>query len=161
MAFTRLGRDDLELADKIADAFSAEREATSSLVPGAVDTLESLRKRGIRLALITNGGSEMQRAKIQKFGLAPFFDNILVEGEFGCGKPDEAVFLHSLEKLKVSPSDAWMVGDDLERDIAPCLPLGIFSIWVDWKGTGLPSSVKVEPDKIVRNIGELLPLASL
>lgn len=153
LAFTSLNIDNPELADKIADDYSADREKTSSLVTGAIATLEGLRKRGIRLALVTNGGSEMQRAKIKKFGLAPFFENILIEGEFGCGKPDERVFLHTLEKLNVPPADAWMVGDDLERDIFPCRVLGIYTLWVDGRGKGDPG--QVQPDGIIRNISEI------
>jgi putative hydrolase of the HAD superfamily len=155
MAFSRLNRDDFELADKIADAYSAERERGESLVTGAISTLKELHKRKLRLALVTNGGSEMQRAKIKKFKLAPFFENILIEGEFGCGKPDEKVFLHTLEKLHVPPSDAWMVGDDLERDISPCCALGIYSLWVDGKGGGLKADAKIRPDRIIKNISEI------
>ena len=155
IAFARLNINAPQLADKIADAYSADREKNACLVPGAITTLKNLRKRDIRLALVTNGGSEMQRAKIQKFKLAPFFDNILIEGEFGCGKPDERVFLHTLDKLNVPAADAWMVGDDLERDISPCLALGIYSLWVDGKGKGLPSSGRTRPDGIIRNISEI------
>lgn len=153
MAFSRLGLDAPSLAEKIADAYTEEREQTSVLVPGAVATLELLRARSVRLALLTNGGSDMQRAKINKFGLAPLFDYIIIEGEFGCGKPDERIFLHALEKLHVRARDAWMVGDDLERDISPCGALGIYSVWVDGRGDGSPGDVT--PDRIIRNISEL------
>jgi len=155
MAFARLGRNDFELAEKIADAYSNEREQSGKLAPGAIDTLESLRKRGIRLGLITNGGAGTQRAKIQQFKLAPYFDNILIEGEFGCGKPDERVFRHTLEKLNVPSSAAWMVGNDLEFDISPCRKLGIYSLWVDGRGEGLPAANGVCPDNIIRRISEI------
>ena len=155
LAFSRLNVDAPSLADKIADAYSADREETASLVPDAIATLEYLRGRGIRLALITNGGAEMQRAKIQRFGLEPFFDSILIEGEFGFGKPDIRLFTHTLERLKTRAEDAWMVGDDLERDISPCRALGIYSVWVDGKGRGLPSSAQSHPDLIIKNISEV------
>ena len=160
LAFTSLGRNDFELAVKIADAYSGERDQGGTLAPRAIATLDGLRKRGLRLGLITNGGAGIQRAKIQRFGLAPFFDNILIEGEFGCGKPDEHVFRHTLEKLKVPPSAAWMVGDNLDFDIAPCRALGIYSLWVDGKGDGLPASNGVRPDNIIRRITEIPDLLS-
>jgi putative hydrolase of the HAD superfamily len=161
LALSNLGIDSSELANKIADTFSIERDEAAFLFPGAIDTLKHLRKKDLRMALITNGASDMQRAKLKRFGLEPFFDSILIEGEFGTGKPDSRVFSHTLQKLNISASDAWMVGDDLGRDIAPCQPLGIFSVWVDWRGAGLPPSGEVRPDKIIRNIGELLPLPSI
>jgi putative hydrolase of the HAD superfamily len=155
MAFSRLHRDDFDLADKIADAYSVARQQGESLVPGAIATLKGLRQRGISLALVTNGGSAIQWTKINKFRLAPYFDNILIEGEFGCGKPDERVFLHTLKTLNVTPADAWMVGDDLEFDIAPCRVLGIYALWVDGRGKGLPVADGARPDRIIRNISEI------
>ncbi len=155
MAFKRLGRADFELADKIADAFSAEREQTGTLAPGAIETLKTLRSRGIRLAMITNGASDLQRSKIERFGFAPYFDNILIEGEFECGKPDERVFRYSLEKLKVKPEDTWMVGDDLKFDIAPCKKLGIHSLWIDRKNAGVASLNGIRPDRIIHSISEI------
>jgi putative hydrolase of the HAD superfamily len=155
LVFERLGRDDWALADKIADAYTAAREREEALAPRAIETLEDLRRRGYRLALITNGSGYIQQAKIEKFKLAPYFDNILIEGVFGCGKPDRRVFLHTMEKLGVSASDAWMVGDDLEFDIAPCNALGIYALWVDGKGDGLPENAAARPDVIIRDISEI------
>ena len=73
------------MANKIADTFSIERDEAAFLFPDAIDTLTFLKQNGKRLALITNGAGEMQRAKLLRFGLEPFFDSILIEGEFGAG----------------------------------------------------------------------------
>jgi putative hydrolase of the HAD superfamily len=154
LSLKRLDIDNPALAGKIADTFTAEREKNEALVPGAIATLKQLRKLGIKLALITNGGSEMQRGKINKFQLAPYFENILVEGEFGCGKPDERVFHHTLGKLNVLPAEAWMVGDDLGRDISACRTLGIFSVWVNGT-TDEPQDINARPDKIIKSIAEI------
>ena len=54
----------------------------------------------------------MQRGKIQRFGLEPCFDYILIEEEFGVGKPDERVYLHAIGQLDTHPSKSWMVGDN-------------------------------------------------
>jgi putative hydrolase of the HAD superfamily len=124
------------------------------LVPDVISTLERLKKRGIHLALVTNGESLLQRRKIERFRLEPFFDHILVEGEFGAGKPDIRVFNHVLKTLNFRAADAWMVGDDLKRDIAPCISLGIYTIWVDGKGTGLASG-SPNPDRIIKTVSEL------
>jgi putative hydrolase of the HAD superfamily len=154
LALKSLDIDNPSLAGKIADAFSAEREKDEALVPGAIETLETLRAKGLKLALITNGGSPLQRAKIKKFQLAPHFDNILIEGEFGCGKPDERVFKHTLEKLNVAPAQAWMAGDDLGRDIAPCNALGIYAIWVN-ANSDEPPDPKTRPDRTIKSITEI------
>jgi putative hydrolase of the HAD superfamily len=124
LAFSDLGIDDTETANRLADAYSTEREEAVTLFTGAIDTLKYYRNKGLKLALVSNGGSELQRKKIDRFNLEPFFDCITIEGELGVGKPDERIFLHTLEKLDVSTTEAWMIGDDLERDVAAAQKLG-------------------------------------
>ncbi len=106
--------------------------------------------------MLSNGKGETQRDKVVRFGLEPLFDCIILEGEFGIGKPDRRVFDHALSELNVKPSDAWMVGDNLQWEVAAPQALGIKGIWVDWKGTGLPADTGVVPDRIVRSIAELV-----
>jgi putative hydrolase of the HAD superfamily len=124
--------------------------------PGALETLERLRQQGVRLALVSNGGAEVQRRKINKFKLDALVDAVLIEGELGFGKPDARIFRQALERLGATPAKAWMVGDNLEHDIAPAQALGMTGIWVDWQGRGLPSGSAVRPDRVVRGLGELL-----
>lgn len=155
MAFSQLGIDAPEVAIELAETYAEMREGSVQTFPGAIDTLKHFRDRGVRLGLVTNGGSEMQRGKIERFGLVPYFDCILIEGEFGAGKPDESVFRHMLEQFDVAASDTWMVGDDLQRDIAGAQALGMVTIWVDWRGGGLPESSPVQPDRVVRSVTEL------
>ncbi len=58
--------------------------------------------------------------------------------------------------MNVTAPESCMIGDDLERDIGGAQKLGIFGIWVDWGGTGLPKSTHVQPDKIIGTLSELL-----
>jgi putative hydrolase of the HAD superfamily len=155
-SLSSLGFKSDELADGLADTYSGEKERAITLVPGALETLQSLKKGGVRLALLTNGSPETQRRKIERFGLAAYFDYILIEGEFGAGKPDQRVFSAALGKLNVSPAQACMVGDDLQRDIAGSQRAGIFSFWVDWRGNGLPEDTSIQPDCVIRCVPELL-----
>ena len=156
LAFSNLGIDNTDVADQLADTYSTEREEAIVPFPGAIDALKHFRNHGIKLALVSNGSSEVQLKKVERFNLASYFNCIIIEGEFGVGKPDKRVFLHALGKLRVSPEKAWMVGDNLEWDVAGAQKAGIFAIWVDWRGEGLPELSTVEPDRIIRNISELL-----
>jgi putative hydrolase of the HAD superfamily len=133
-----------------------EREDALQPFPGAIEALRHLRGQGVRLALITNGNADAQRRKIDRFDLSPLFDSILIEGEFGVGKPDERVYLHALDQLNVKPEEAWMVGDDLEWDVRAPQRLGMFAIWLDFAGRGLPESSLVRPDRIIRSLSELV-----
>jgi len=92
LALKDVGLDDEELAGKIGDTYHQRRDALLQPFDQAIDTVEWLRSRGCRLALLTNGSAEMQRRKITRFGLAGHFDTILIEGEVGFGKPDPRVY---------------------------------------------------------------------
>ena len=145
-----------EMALRIAYRYRDIREASQALLPGAVDSIERLRDQGIRLALLTNGSKDTQRAKIVRFDLARHFDYICVEGEFGCGKPDERVYRSALEALSAQPATTWMTGDNLEWDVAAPMRLGITGIWLDRHKTGLPDASPVQPHRIILSLSELL-----
>ena len=145
-----------EVAERIADRFTAYRDEQTKLFPGAIETLEALKAEGVRLALMTNGPGEDQRAKIARFELARHFDHIQIEGEHGFGKPEEHAYRHALAALDVAAADTWMVGDHLEWEVAAPQRLGIFSIWYDPDGNGLPAGAAIVPDRIIRALPELL-----
>ncbi len=155
-AAQRLGLDAPEVACQIADYYSAARDRLIAPFPGALDTLQTLRDRGARLGLITNGNAVMQRCKIDRFGLAPYFDCIVIEGEFGAGKPDLRVYRHALDQFHAASHETWMIGDNLEWDVAAPQQLGIFGVWNDYTGKGLPARTPVRPDLIIRSLTELI-----
>jgi putative hydrolase of the HAD superfamily len=127
-----------------------------ALYPGAVETLEHFRSYGMRMALITNGNAISQRDSVVRFGLEKYFDCVIIEGEFGCGKPDERVFRHALTSCDVEPGETWMVGDNLEADIVTPHALGMHTVWIDEAGDGVPSGASVKPHRVIRRVGELL-----
>lgn len=152
----RLGRPDDALADRIADAFTEMRRQEYRLYPDAHATVDVLRARGVKLALVTNGASEMQRPKIERFDLAHRFDHIQIEGEFGQGKPEPEVYRHALEKLGCDACDAWMVGDNYEWEVVAPQKLGMCGIWYDPFGAGVPAHATAQPTRIITRLAELV-----
>lgn len=135
----------------------AERLRVLEPIPGALETVAELRRRGVRLALVTNGGAADQRAKIDRHAVDRRFDAVLVEGEVGFGKPDPRIFRLALQRLEVPAADAWMVGDDLPWDIAGAQAVGIHGVWArDHAATGAAGDGTVHPDRTVGTIAELL-----
>jgi len=155
MAVTNIGCDDLTLAARIAERYDDCRDRRTALFPGAVDVLTWLRANGCRLALLTNGATDAQREKIERFRLAPLFDLILIEGELGFGKPDERIYRLALTELAATPRHTWMIGDNLEFDVAQPQKLGITGIWVNATGAGLPADCDIYPDLVIRRLAEL------
>ena len=156
MAFSDIGVSDVGLANQLADAYTNGRHERLELFPDAERTLEGLSRNGTRLALITNGHAEGQREKIERFKLERFFECVLIEGEVGIAKPDPEIFLMALDQLRLSPEKTWMVGDNLEWDIGGAQAVGIFAVWNDWRGNGLPTDSTVKPDRMINGIEELV-----
>ena len=155
LALGECGAADASLAAAIAERYRTRRAAGFEPFPGALDTVRWLRQSGCRLALVTNGSGEMQRGKIVRFGLASLFDAILIEGELGFGKPDPRIYKQALEELSVSAADTWMVGDNLDWDVAQPQRIGMLGIWVDARGAGVPDTSDVRPDRVVRRLSDL------
>jgi putative hydrolase of the HAD superfamily len=145
------------LAIRIADRFSAYREQEMFVFPGAHDAIDAFKARGVKLALVTNGGAGTQRAKVERFALTHRFDHIQIEGEHGFGKPEEKAYLHAMAALGVEARDTWMIGDNLEWEVEAPQRLGIYAIWIDTHGEGLPANSTVKPDRIIRSLTELVP----
>ena len=150
------GEEAAALAHEMAHHFTEAQLGTITAFPGAIEAVRELRARGVKLALITNGEGREQRRKIERFALAPLFDCVMVEGEFGKGKPDPEVYHHALNTLNVAPHETWMVGDNLEWEVAVPKQLGIYTVWVDFAAKGLPADAPAQPDRIIRNLAELV-----
>ena len=158
LALKDLDVDDPELAACIGDEYSRLRDVGMSPLPEAIDTVRWLRDSGRRLALLTNGAALAQRRKIVRFAIADLFDAIFVEGELGFGKPDERVYRKALSVLGIQPFEAWMVGDNLEFDVAAPQKLGMTGIWIDARGRGVPADSSIVPDYTVRRLADLRSL---
>ncbi len=145
-----------EFAVRLADRFGAYRDEQMFVFPGVHEALQTFKGLGVKLALITNGAGAPQRRKIERFALAERFDHIQIEGEHGFGKPDERAYHHAMDALGVNATETWMIGDNLEWEVEVPQRLGIYAIWMDAHGEGLPADTSVRPDRIVRSLTELL-----
>ena len=146
-----------DLAVRIADRFTTYREEEMFVFPGAHEAIDALKTLGVRLALVTNGAADTQRAKVERFELAHRFDHIQIEGEHGFGKPEERAYRHAMAALGVTAGETWMIGDNLEWEVQAPQRLGIYAIWMDVHGDGLPAGSTARPDRIIRSLTELVP----
>jgi putative hydrolase of the HAD superfamily len=148
-----LGHDPV-FAAGIANRYRDLREERATLFDGAIETLEWLQESGVRLGLMTNGAADAQRTKIERFALARHFGHIIIEGEFGVGKPHRSVYETLLRELSVSAGETWAIGDNLQWDVYAPMDMGIHGIWIDPSEKGVPVDWR-EPDRVVRAFSEL------
>jgi putative hydrolase of the HAD superfamily len=144
------------LAQALAATFLLhERPARHAVYPDAAPTLRALR-RTHRLGLVTNGLTDLQRAKLGAGGLGAYFDVVVVSAEVGMGKPDPRIFAYALAALGADPGDAAMVGDSLERDVAGAQAAGMRGIWLNRSRRPCPAGAF--PDAEVGTLTDLLAL---
>jgi putative hydrolase of the HAD superfamily len=83
---------------------------------GAVQALELLRAAGLSLACVSDWDIGL-REQLAKVGLDHLFDVVLTSAEAGAPKPEPALFLEALSRLRVQPGRAVHVGDgNADRD---------------------------------------------
>jgi putative hydrolase of the HAD superfamily len=152
-ALERVGHPSAPLAGAIATDFAERRMLATSLFDDALPCLDRLRARGVRLGLVTNGDARMQREKLARYALAGWFEAIVIEGEFGAGKPDPDVYRHALRLLGVRPEAATMVGDNLEWDVVGAERAGLTGVWLDRGGGG--AAPAGAPARTIRTLAEL------
>jgi putative hydrolase of the HAD superfamily len=143
----------IALASEISERYWAEQRSRMQLFTDAVETLECLSDAGFRLGLITNGPADMQREKIGRFELERYFEVIVIEGEFGHGKPSPLVFQHALDSVGHVAQQAWHVGDNLYADVAGAQAVGLHATWIH--RDRLEMKEGAVPDRVVAHLPEL------
>lgn len=128
-ALANMGIDDLQLADDLNARFEMMRNVTNPWCDGAEAALAWLAER-YQLGMITNGIPDVQRIKIDQTGIANYFDDIIISGELGFGKPDPRIFETALNNLNAKAGETLMVGDNLRRDALGPTDLGIRGVWL-------------------------------
>ena len=99
------------------------------LYPGAIEMLEAVGALAV-LGLVTNGISEVQRARVARLDLERFFDAIVISSEVATSKPGAAIFDIAFERLgRPDRASALMVGDSLTSDMAGGHGYGIATCW--------------------------------
>jgi 2-haloacid dehalogenase len=113
----------------MADTFVAGMGSYGELYDGARHVLEVLSLRA-SLALVTNGLSEVQRTRVNRLHLAPFFDTVVISSEVGVAKPAPGFFDVVFEQLGWPlKNTALMVGDSLTSDMRGGHDYGLATCW--------------------------------
>lgn len=118
----------------MAEAFVWGLAEFGELYEGAVDVIAELADHST-LAMVTNGLSDVQRRRIERLDLAPYFHTVIVSSEVGVTKPRPEIFDLAFAGLgDPDRSGALMVGDSLTSDIAGGRNAGIDTCWYNPHG---------------------------
>ena len=137
----------LPLDDVLDALLGAIRFRAYPEVPGV---LARLRAGGARLAVVSNWDVSLHDV-LERTGLRPLVDAVVISAELGVAKPDPAIFRAALDRLGAGPDGALHVGDSLEDDVAGARAAGLDAVLVARNGAPAPEGVRA-----VRSLAELV-----
>ena len=134
---------------ELYDSFNLDFGKYIVLLPGAVETLRELKRRGYILGAVTNGVSSLQNIKLDTAGIRDLFDVVVVSGDIGIYKPDRRIFDEACRRAGVKNEEALFVGDHPVNDIDGALGAGMPAIRMNYgdfhnKGLGKKTVAEIE-----------------
>jgi putative hydrolase of the HAD superfamily len=120
-------------ARKLAGTIASQwwKYAEFHVYPDVQETLLKLKKMDLKLGIITGGFEEDIEMIIPKTGLDEFFDVKVGVDTTGRRKPDPEAFKCALRQLKLEPSEAIFVGDNLKADYEGAEKVGMISVLIE------------------------------
>jgi pyrophosphatase PpaX len=133
----------------------ANHDALVKEFVGVMETIETLKEKGYKLAIVTTKREDVAFKGLRLMKLDPFFDVMIAYDHVKKVKPDpEPIFL-ALEKLGSKPEEALMVGDNF-HDVLAGKNAGTKTAGVAWSIKGREYLAKYEPDFMLENMTDLL-----
>ncbi|OXM15181.1 HAD family hydrolase [Paenibacillus herberti] len=140
-------------ADTLVDYWFAEFFKHTVVMDGALELLEQLRSKEIKLGLITNGSVHSQNSKIDQVQLRSYFDAVIVSDEVQLKKPDPKIFELALERLGVTAASSIYIGDHPRNDVTGAKSAGLGTIWL--RGAEEWDEALEKPNFMIRELNEI------
>ncbi len=139
--------------EQLYDEYNTIFPQMTQLFPDTIETLKTLRSRGIKIGVVTNGISEMQHNKLHYSGVDKLVDAVVVSGDLPFKKPSVEIFDYAAEKLGVRNDQVIFVGDHPKNDISGARKAGMNVVWMKH---GLFKDETLEETASINKISEIL-----
>lgn len=123
----------------------------------ALPTLQKLEIDGYRMGLLSNAGDDQDVQQLaRRFGIAKYFDFILTSAACSYRKPHRRIFELALSNWYFLPSEAVMVGDNLDADVRGAQSVGLLTVWISRRaGRRTDDQLSIQPDASLSSLSEL------
>lgn len=120
--------------------------------------LKEIKEKGYKIGVVSNTCyyDEVMKECFKKAGIYDLVDQYTFSYSLRVGKPDIRIFKAAIERMKVSPEEIIMVGDNLKSDIKPASDLGMKTVWLNTNNK--TNDVGIAPDFEIGSISELVNL---
>lgn len=139
---------------ELLDAWFGSLGAWSPALEGAVETVETLARRGFRLGLVSNvplPGELYREHILRRHGFLPYLESLRFSYDAPARKPSPVMLQEVLNELGARPDQAVMVGDRRDSDVASGRAAGAYTVWIEGPGSDGPRE-----DVAIGSIGELV-----
>jgi putative hydrolase of the HAD superfamily len=137
---------DASLAHDIAREFRENSIVRLGLFPFVKEMLTGLKERGAGVYLLSNAQSCFTRYELDKLGLTPLFDDIIISSETTFKKPSGEIFKIAFEKFGISPEDSVYVGNDMHDDVLGAHGAGMRTAYIETVQSGKYDIELPKPD---------------
>ncbi len=96
---------------------------------GSLEALETLRRRGYRIAVVSNADGRV-RTLLEAAGLSAHLEFVVDSAEVGVEKPDPRIFLAATGRLGLPPAACAYVGDIYEIDVVGARRAGLAPVLI-------------------------------
>ncbi len=154
-----LGKDKVAQALRLLDEKYCQvlRDHTF-LLPGAREVLETLHRRGVKMAIATNKIGRYSRKIFENLGLTSAFSAILGDQDVLQNKPHPEMVFRAIEKMGVKKEEVVMVGDSLV-DLETARNAGLPAFAIASGTTPRQELEKAMPFRMLEKLTDLLTLA--
>lgn len=128
-------------------------EYIKGLTPGMEDLLKELKKKGVKLLLVTGRSLPSTEISFERLHLEGIFDRIYVGSITGVNKPES--LLQAERDYNIKPEDLVYVGDSL-KDVESCRKAGVKLLSVSFNHTADVKKLEAaNPGNVCHSVGEL------
>jgi len=148
----------------LAKAIAAYRKAQRTVLqpyPNARQTLSKLKRKGIKLGVVSDASRIKAHVRLAEMDLADFFEVIIALEDTGKTKPHPAPFRKAIQKLRIPAEKILFVGDNPHRDIAGAKAVGMKTAWAKYGhpakyfGSKTEAKGRPKPDYTLRRFAQL------
>jgi 2-haloacid dehalogenase len=125
--------------------------------PDVKPGLETLKKQGVRTAVLSNGEPKMLQAAVNSAGITPLLDAIISVDEIKIFKPSPRVYRLIAPRLKVDSAEVGFVSSN-SWDASGAASTGLRTFWIQRSAAEPPEELEYAADRVVHAITDLAPL---
>jgi len=151
-----VGRIDEKMLAAAINSYLKTKNNFLKPYPSVKPTLKELKKRKIKLAIVTDAPKIKAYQRLLAMNIEKYFDFVIGFEDTGKKKKEELPLRMAIEKLKLDPEEIMMVGDSIKRDVIPAKKVGLVSVWAKY-GT-LEKVEKIKPDYELNEFSDILKL---